>query len=607
MFPGVCGGKENSVAQKGGTVRRHRFAGDGNQNRNRRFIRHPVDFISLSCVFGEEIEGDNLFFNRRIVPAGDIGSDGPALRKRDRQSDFCIRQGVALPPVADVDAALKGDVDACSVGVMDPVGACQTGLSPSGGMQEEESRQTFPDPDVADRIRKFRPVRSPQNNAGAAVVPRRIQNPEGYSACGLQTQRHSAEIVAALIGPAAFPVVVRFVPESGGDAGGEVNQTHSLLFQFEIALDRGKRTRLLPVIPADGICQKIPQIFRGNAVAFPVGNGIQLGEDHPSFAEGRLDKRRTEIRPRNRRTLDHHRIHRERNQTVGNDKTVIGIHPRVKMPVVQTRKHRMRRAHHVDKRRAVRQKNVIAGKHGFQILLFQNQKRSPPLEEKAFQGGIPVHVKLLGLCKFRRNDQDGAVSGLRGTGDRSGFQLVILEDLLQCPDILFRSRVQNENPFRGWNFFRKKAGGLKMDVVVIASDQLLSVPDRQTQLIVPRGKRRGKFQTHRSRHAAVRRKGFQRFPPQRDDLFFPVEKMPFQLNGGIGTGAVIDHRRFPLPWTVKEEMMREQLLLIQKGGIHLLIPEQGRVIGRKPWRKSRKSGIQTEIFKNPMSVPQLRP
>lgn len=113
-------------------------------------------------------------------------------------------------------------------------------------MQEEEPRKLAPDLDVPDRGREMLTLRTAHHEAGPAVVLVGIEDIETDAGRLLHAERHHAEVVGSLIGPAALAVIVDFVPERDVRFFGEVDENEILLVRRVIAVDRiGQRQRPL--------------------------------------------------------------------------------------------------------------------------------------------------------------------------------------------------------------------------------------------------------------------------------------------------------------------------------------------------------------------------
>ena len=189
------------------------FAGHGDQDRNRRLRRIEIDGAGFPAAGRQEVERPDLFFRVRIFPAGDIGADLVADRVGSQQAGLGGGELSAVPPVADIDSRNQHVVGGGSIRVAETV-APRFRPAPDRGMQEEKAREFRVDRNVPHRFREVRALDAGQHDAACSSVFGRINYVEQHACRFLPSERHVAEVIDALIGPAALAVAVLLIAEA---------------------------------------------------------------------------------------------------------------------------------------------------------------------------------------------------------------------------------------------------------------------------------------------------------------------------------------------------------------------------------------------------------
>lgn len=160
-------------------------------------------------------------------------------------------------------------------------------------MQKEEPGGPFADFDIADCRRKTRAGRTAQYQAGTSGVFGRIKNIKEDAARRLPSERNRSEIIASLVEPAAFAVIVDLIGESPIGVWSQVDRRQARFDRGIFAVLRfDERPRLRPQYRSRRcVCNQVAEVDRSRTVAVPAEDRIQLRQHNPAFSAGSFDDR----------------------------------------------------------------------------------------------------------------------------------------------------------------------------------------------------------------------------------------------------------------------------------------------------------------------------
>ena len=357
--------------------------GCGDENRHRRFARVEVDRVRVGTGGGEEVHRFDLLLRKRVFPRGDISAD--LLRQiRAQNARHRVGEIAAVPPVSDVDARNQRIVDGASARIVHAV-AARFGAVPRGGVQEEEAAESAVDRDAARRVREIRAFGAAEDDAAFAAVLRRIDDFEQHAGGLLPAERHVAEVVAALIGPAALAVVVGFVGEAAVRMSGQVDRNEVLFDCRKTAVLIGReRLDFVETSGSEHVFEHVAQVGRCRALLAPERGRAELRPEDGALADGRFEDRGLDAASAEHRPLDGQRIDRERRDAARDHEAVLCPAPGVEILLREPFEYRMGRVDEVDERVAARQDGHIVDGRAGDVALFQHEQRSAlphPVEE----------------------------------------------------------------------------------------------------------------------------------------------------------------------------------------------------------------------------------